>query len=417
VSTAQIATLDHGDARSVRVRQRAGLAGLAVVALLGLEVSLRLASVDPSARGLDAVNVFAEYPLTRHDGYVTLQKGWSGLLWGLPFQVNEHGFRSPAVPLERRPDSLRILLLGSCITLGGLDQTPDGFSAFSSSLESALQERFRDRRVEVLNAGVPGSFELQSLVYWQAELARFEPDIVVYESGTSQIIEPGARLEEYAARPPGATKPARGAWPHGLRERLYELFDRSVVVSHFYAFRRDQEGLFRKYFFRRRAGTTSDSRAADAYVADVLVPGGELYRRDLSRLFEAFRRDGAAVVAYTFSHALPDVPADALSERDLEALSRIDLMLQMPRALDVADLWRIFHRAYAQVTEINREVAAEQGVAYFDLQRQLRSPRYHDGYYYYLQNTAGSERKGELLARYILARYDTYRRSFRLGAT
>ncbi len=404
--------LDAEGARIARARHAAAIAAAAAVALLALEFALRLASVGPFVGVPVATHIFEEYPLRQRDGYVTLRPGFWGHAWGFRFRVNRHGFRSPPVPVERRPDSLRILLLGSCITLGGFDRTEDGFSAFSSSLQSELQSRFPERRVEVLTAGVPGSFELQDLVYWQAELARFRPDIVVYESGTAQILEPGEMLKEYQARAPGATRPALVSRPRGLRERLYDVFDRSVVISHFYAFRRGKERLFRKHFFRRPPATTGGSRAADAYIAEVLEPGGEFYRHDLAQLYRALGSDGAAVVAYTFSHPLPDRAAEALSERDLELRGATELGLHMPAALDDRDVWRIFRHAYAQVTEINVQVAREQGVAYFDLQSQLRSPRHYDGYYYDLSNTSGSVRKGQLLARYILNHYDASHRRF-----
>lgn len=411
MSTGQTAILDGEIARVERARRGAVIAIAAGLALVALEIALRLAAVVPSLGGLDPTSVFAEYPLTQHDGYVTLQKGFSGQLWGRPFRVNRHGFRSPRVPVERPAGSLRVLLLGSCITLGGMDETRDGFGAFSSSLQSELQQRFPDRQVEVLNAGVPGSFELQDRVYWQAELARFQPDIVVVESGTSQIIEPGLRQREYEARAPGATKPALEPQGQGLRERLYEVFNRSVVISHFYAFRRGQQALFQRYFHRRPPTERGDSGAARAYVADVLEPGGAFYRRDLAQLFEVLQSGGASVLAYTFSHALPDRALADLSDREVAALDAMELMLHMPDDLDGGDIWRIFRHAYGQVTEINRQVAAEQGAAYFDLQGQLREPRYYDGSYYYLSNTPGSERKGALLARHILNHYDASRGS------
>jgi len=282
--TGQTAILEGEGERIARVRHGAALAGAALVALLVLEIALRLASIGPSIGGLDASAIFVEYPLTQEKGYVTLRKGFRGRLWGFPFRVNRHGFRSPPVPVEPPPDSLRVLLLGSCITLGGLDQTPDGFSAFSSSLQDELQQRFPNRTVEVLNAAVPGSFELQTRAYWKAELARFQPDIVVYESGASQVIEPGARLREYEARAPGAMKPAVGLASSGLRARLYGFFNRSVVLSHFYAFRRGREDVFHKYFYRRPLSTPNDTGLADAYTEDVLEPSGDSFRRDLAEL-------------------------------------------------------------------------------------------------------------------------------------
>lgn len=391
----------------VDARRRAVVAGIVVLLLVGLEFGLRAARAVPALGGLDTAALFAEYPLERHVGFHTLERNYDGTLWQRPFRTNEHGFRSPSIPVERdRPDELRIFLMGTCVTLGEMDETSDGYSILARTIQHEVQARYPELVVRVVNAAVPGSFETQYRVYFEQVVSAFGPDLVIIDNGAAQIVNPAGMLQEYRARAGRRPRVAEASLGWGVRQQLYEFFSRSVLISHFYSFRRNQDALFEKYFYRRPTVDRHGPDGVRGFVADVLEPSLARYRADLDDLYAALTAE-TEVISYTFPHALPDRGFEDLDPAQRQALGVVQLMESMPSSMGLEQVWQIFRRSYREVVEITRSVAAARGVRYVDLMDvpELRAPRLYRPVWYYYPRSSGSTAKGEFLAQVILENY------------
>lgn len=99
----------------------------------------------------------------------------------LPYAVsiNEQGFRGKRELLPGKPENrLRVLCLGDSFTYGvGVD---DQFT-YPALLQIYLQQRFPDREVEVVNAGVPFYDIFDELSYYRDKGRRLHADVVVLQ--------------------------------------------------------------------------------------------------------------------------------------------------------------------------------------------------------------------------------------------
>lgn len=99
----------------------------------------------------------------------------------LPYAVstNAQGFRGAGPLAGAGPDKpLRVLCLGDSFTYGvGVDDR----NTFPALLQTYLQTRFPDRRVEVVNAGVPFYDIFDELSYYRDKGRLLAPDVVVLQ--------------------------------------------------------------------------------------------------------------------------------------------------------------------------------------------------------------------------------------------
>ena len=100
---------------------------------------------------------------------------------------NSLGFRGPEFTLAKAPDTLRVVCFGDSSTFGIGARMEDTWPA---QLQQLLAEGIVDgnasaadetsvRRVEVINAGVPGYTSHQGLQHMRQKLDEFDPDIVM----------------------------------------------------------------------------------------------------------------------------------------------------------------------------------------------------------------------------------------------
>ncbi len=106
------------------------------------------------------------YALVRNGDYY----GWA--------HINGQGFRGKReVALEKQNGVLRIMAVGGSTTF---DTTVSGDDkAWAARLEHYLQELAPERRVEVINAGVPGYRNIDNLIRLETELHRYRPDVII----------------------------------------------------------------------------------------------------------------------------------------------------------------------------------------------------------------------------------------------
>ena len=165
-----------------------------LLAILTMEVFLRL--FQPQIFPVHAQGMYIEDPDL---GYV-LTPGYSGELvrseFHTPFQIGQAGLRGrdPA-PLQN--NTVRILVLGDSQAWGfGVTDS----QTFSVLLEESLAQRFPERDIQVLNAGVPGYGTADQLAFLQTRGKELQPDIVVVQFlSVNDLIENQDPASEWAA--------------------------------------------------------------------------------------------------------------------------------------------------------------------------------------------------------------------------
>jgi lysophospholipase L1-like esterase len=105
--------------------------------------------------------------------------------------TNEYGLREGAIDARPAPDVLRILFLGASVAWGYTANSDD--DTIPAYLEAELARRaafvpaLRGRRVEVLNAGVPGYVAWQEALSYALYLRELSPAWIFSLDGTNDI--------------------------------------------------------------------------------------------------------------------------------------------------------------------------------------------------------------------------------------
>jgi len=120
---------------------------------------------------------------------------------------NDQGLREREHVVVPKPkDELRVLFLGDSCTFGYL---LDESQTFVAMTEKRLRGRFPNRRIQCINAGVPGYTAFQCLRKLETEGFDYQPDVVVMQFGWNEkeVWDGRSDPEHYralrACRPPG----------------------------------------------------------------------------------------------------------------------------------------------------------------------------------------------------------------------
>jgi hypothetical protein len=362
------------------------------------------APIDDFYNGL-----FAEYPMVNYGSYFALEPGLNETLWGRRFRTNQQGFRSPELKAQKSPGTVRVGIMGTCISLGELDTSGDGYSTVTAAMEEILQREYPALEFEVVNASVPGSYERTYLEHYRAVLRALEFDVLFVEVGTLQIVDPAKMLKVYRDSPVQGEQVV----PNSVATPLHDVFARSALIRKLYDFQASHELLFDQYFRRHNdelSSSTPESAAdmVESFDRHVLKPGAEHYRRQLTELLTELSRE-LPVIAFSFSHALPALDED-ISVKQNAQLKKKPLVRGVPQTLDrdVDAKLNLFHRSYNLVDKISAEVAQatelEGRVTYVQVRSfpaATRSSNHHPGYYF-LSINEGSRIRGQILANQLI---------------
>lgn len=154
------------------------------IALLGLELIARVwvAWYWPAEKVFQLTHHtenrgrFTSHPIL---GYMLKPNFHSGR-----FSHNSYGFRGPSFSIEKPPRTLRIVLMGAS-TVYGVAVSDEETSAVQ--LENRLHTLLPGRRVEVLNAGVPGWNSRETLINLRLRVLTLHPNIVVIVDGRNEV--------------------------------------------------------------------------------------------------------------------------------------------------------------------------------------------------------------------------------------
>jgi acyl-CoA thioesterase I len=96
----------------------------------------------------------------------------------------------------RRKKPIRIVVIGGASTKGAAAGSPA--NAYPSRLQAALQKRFPNLSITVLNQGMPRQTARQMVQRFPAEVSEDEPALIIWEVGISDAVD-GVDLDEFAA--------------------------------------------------------------------------------------------------------------------------------------------------------------------------------------------------------------------------
>ena len=111
--------------------------------------------------------------------------------------VNSLGFRDEEFDKKKVDGELRVIALGDSCTFG--DGVAD-WATYSNVLERNLKHDM-DRKVTVINAGVPGYTSYQCLSYLQYDLLAYKPDLVTIYVGLNDNIPADNSVPDSARKP------------------------------------------------------------------------------------------------------------------------------------------------------------------------------------------------------------------------
>lgn len=313
---------------------------LLVLAVVGLEGALRLRSWKrfgtPQPRIADAY-------LGEVEGYSLLAPIPGASLDGdlVSIHINSMGFRGEEFPYAKQPGELRIACVGGSTTFCA--EASHDSRTWPAQLQAQLRERFPERDVRVINAGVPGYRIRHSLQNLRERVLPLRPDVVILYHAHNDIIEDSravAVAEGLAdANEPEPTFSERLAdasmlymllsknlaarfgnrGPAVIRRKLdhlpldvHEPFIASLDEIHAEVRAHDARLVLATFSTKVRPDQDADEQRANADIAAIYMPWISIPCLNL-----AMDRYNAAIQAYAKEHDLPiapvreAIPADA----------------------------------------------------------------------------------------------------------
>ncbi len=100
-------------------------------------------------------------------------------------RINSFGFRDDELPVAKPKGTYRIFTLGDSCTFGDGVSNDETYANVAGRL---LNGRFPEKRIDVINAGVPGYTSYQARRLLERDLLRFEPDAITVYVGINDGI-------------------------------------------------------------------------------------------------------------------------------------------------------------------------------------------------------------------------------------
>jgi len=216
--------------------------------------------------------------------------------------INQFGFRGAPTTVTVPPGTLRIMVVGGSTTFDTFVSADS--MTWPARLQADLQALLPRRRIEVINAGVPGYAVRDETYRLQSELARFKPDLLVLFDGNNDLfysLGPGRDSVPSAWPNTPDEAPVQTPWGRWL-ERHSLLYGK--LVGRFEALR----------FAGRRARPASPAAQVSADSA-VVERASDRFEKDVTAFVAIASAYGLHVVLVTpLSVTPPDLarPQDSL---------------------------------------------------------------------------------------------------------
>ncbi len=100
------------------------------------------------------------------------------------WHINAYGFRGDEIKLQKEKGTFRIFVMGGS-TVFSHDQPFE--KSHCRILEKLLQSYYPDRKIEVMNAGVPWHTSEHSLIRYLFDVKDFDPDLIIIWHGMNDL--------------------------------------------------------------------------------------------------------------------------------------------------------------------------------------------------------------------------------------
>lgn len=240
---------------------------------------------------------------------------------GRIYRINNLGLRDHDVAVPKPPGVYRILSLGESTTFGAGVALRDTYGKVAERL---LRQRFPEKNIEIINAGIGAYTSFQCVKYLEIEGARLAPDMVWLFSGANDGL--ASFVRNFRNFRDGFAYTDRELY--ALRHRyagLLGLLNRSDLYK---LFRRAQTGRWLTDYGRHVAGREDELKAQGVW--QTRVPPAD--RADNLRRFVTLTRDlGATPVLLVPAYF--NTPPDGFAPLRQIAAQTHTPTVDLPRAL------------------------------------------------------------------------------------
>jgi lysophospholipase L1-like esterase len=140
-----------------------------------------------------------------------------------PLETNSYGLRNGELSLQPSPNTLRILCVGDSLTFGNGVRSQD---TYPKQLEALLNSD-RQKKYEVINAGVPAYDTWQEIAYLKRYGWQFKPNLVIIGFYANDIVPRPKNIPQIVDK---YGSPRRAGLVGFLSDRTIHLFKRSRLL-------------------------------------------------------------------------------------------------------------------------------------------------------------------------------------------
>lgn len=139
-----------------------------LICLVSLEIFLRIFRSNlPLTPG-----TYVSHPTRRY----ILRPNFLGKTYNCPYKINSLGLRDYEYSVFKDKGTFRILCVGDSFTFGIGLELPD---TYPKQLEKLLQARYPDKKIEVINCGVPSYNTIYEYLFLKEGGLKYNPDLVI----------------------------------------------------------------------------------------------------------------------------------------------------------------------------------------------------------------------------------------------
>jgi lysophospholipase L1-like esterase len=293
--------------------------------------------------------------------------------------IDREGFRGREVTAEKQREVLRIMVVGSSTTFD--PQVTSDSATWPARLEGWLMRLSPRRKVEVINAGVPGYYVIDNVIRLEIELHQYKPDLIILYEGHNDLfgaLQQGKGDADSPSSRPGEM-PAVTPWQRWLSD--HSLFYTKL------------QGRLKVIELPRRAGAGPGARTG-ASVEALLNKGANNFTRHLTVFLAVARALGLRVVLPELVHVSG---VGATEERDPAIREEWQRAVPFARPENVLS-------GYVRYRDALRRVAEQNEVSWIPTASfDLAGPKWYapgDPIHF---NDRGADRFAEQMARALLA--------------
>jgi hypothetical protein len=229
-------------------------------------------------------------------------------------EINQLGFHSPEIPVQKAPGTYRILVTGGSAVYGWQEIE----SSWVWFLEKRLKAEFPDKKIEVINGGMPGATtneEYSMLKDWIV----LKPDLVISYTGWNDIYYSHYCSEEWDER----------VTEYGVQPRSEEARERVLffIETSSYLFVKLEKGFYewRKSWKKKRDSASHDVAPAPTPIRSLPLP------KDYATKLAERRVHCKSMQPYTpqISGTVPDI-FSIVFENNLKAMLQLTSRNKIP---------------------------------------------------------------------------------------